>query len=93
MKFYYVTNIFDLNTFDNETISLSKFFEISTEMHLVSLFFLNERNIATSLLMIHLKRAVTHYANVTSTSINKPYLRAVEYTISLLFLISYLCLF
>ena len=43
MKFYYVTNILDLYTFDNETAALSKFFEISTEMHCVSLFFLNER--------------------------------------------------
>ena len=51
MKFYYLTNIFDLHTFDNET----KFFEISTEMHFVSFFFLNNRNIATSLLMIHFK--------------------------------------
>ena len=55
MKFYYITSIFDLHIFDNETTALLKFFEISTEMHFVSLFFLNERNIATSPLMIHLK--------------------------------------
>ena len=54
MKFYYVTNIFDLRTFDNEI--LSKFFEISIEMHFVSY----ERNIATPLLMIHLKYTVVH---------------------------------
>ena len=42
MKFYYVTNIF-------------KIFEISAEMHFVSLFFLNERNITASFLMMHLK--------------------------------------
>ena len=43
-------------------------------MHFVSLFFLNERNITTSLLMIHLKCAVVHYANLNSSSINKPFL-------------------
>ena len=52
MKLYYVTNIFDLQIFGNETMTLLKFFQICTEMHLVSLFFLNERNIAASLLMI-----------------------------------------
>ena len=51
MKFYYVTNIFDLHTRDNETTTLLKFFEISTEMHFVSLLFLNKRNVATSLLI------------------------------------------
>ena len=53
MKFYYVTNIFDIHAFDNETTALLKFFEISTEMDFVYLLFLNERNIANSLLMIH----------------------------------------
>ena len=43
-------------------------------MNFVSLFFLNERNIATSLLMIHLKCTVVHYANLNSSSINKAYL-------------------
>ena len=66
--------------------------EISTEIHFVSLFFLNERNIATSLLIIHLKCTAVHYANLNSNSINKPYLRSVEYAISF-FSISYLCLF
>ena len=51
-------------------------------MHFVSLFFLNERNIPASFLTIHLKCAVVHYAHLNSSSINKPYLRAVEYTIS-----------
>ena len=36
MKFYYVTNIFDLHTFDNETTALWKFVEISTEVHFVT---------------------------------------------------------
>ena len=74
MKFYYVTNVFDLRTF-----------EISTEIHYVSSFFLNERNITISLLMIHLKCTVVHYANLNSSSINKPYLRAIEYAISFFF--------
>ena len=55
MKFYFVTSIFDLHIFDNETMVLLKFFQISTEMSFVSLFFLNERNITTSLLMMHSK--------------------------------------
>ena len=81
MKFYYVTNIFDLHTFDNETTALLEFFEISTEMRFNSLFFLNERNIATSLLMINLKCTVVHYANLNSRFISNPYFQAVEYTI------------
>ena len=70
-KFYYVINIFDLHIFDNETVAILNLFEISTEMHFVSLFFLKERNITTSLLMIHLKCAVVHYANLNSSSRNK----------------------
>ena len=42
MKFYCVTKIFDLHIFDNETIAILKFFQISTERHFVSLFFLDE---------------------------------------------------
>ena len=37
-------------------------------------FFLNERNIATSFLMIHLKCTVLHYANLNSSSISKLFL-------------------
>ena len=85
MKFYYVTNIFDLHTFDNETTALLKFTETSTEIHFVSLLFLNERNIATSLLMIHSKCTLVHYANLNSSSKNKPYLRAAKYVISFFF--------
>ena len=47
MKFYFITNIFDLCIFDNKTADLLIFFEICTEMHFVSLFFLNEKNIIT----------------------------------------------
>ena len=46
MKFYYVN--------DGP-------FKISMEIHFVSLFFLNKRNITTSLLMIHLKCTAVHY--------------------------------
>ena len=81
MEFYYVTNIFNLHTFDNETTVLLKFFEISTEMHFVTLIFLNERNITASLLIIQLKCTVVHYANLNASSINKSYLRAIEYAI------------
>ena len=85
MKIYYVKNIFDLHTFDNETTALIKFFEISREMYFVSLFFLNERNISISILM--------YYANLNSNSINKPYLRAAECALSFVFFSIYLWLF
>ena len=49
-------------------------FEICTDMHFVFLFFLNERNITTSLLMIHLKCVAVHYANLNSSSKNKLFL-------------------
>ena len=42
MNFYYVTNIFDLQIFDNETLVLLKLFETCMKMHFVSLFFPNE---------------------------------------------------
>ena len=79
----------------NETTALLTFSENSMEIHFVSLFFVNERNITTSLLMISLKLTVVHYANVSSSSINKSYLRAVEYGISFLFVffISFLFMF
>ena len=83
-NFYYVKNIFDLQIFENEiSVHISKkfkrvalliFFEFSRDMHFVSLFFLNERNITISLLMIHLKCTAVHYANLNSSSINKPFL-------------------
>ena len=74
MKFYYVTNISYLHIFVKETTTFLKFFEICTEMNIVSLFFLNEGNIATSLLMIHLKCAVVHYTNLNSSSTNELFL-------------------
>ena len=37
------------------------------------IFFLNERNITTSFLMIHLKCTVIYYANLNSRSISKPF--------------------
>ena len=84
MKFYsQIYFIFILMTMKRR--SFLEFFEISTEIHSVSLFFLNERKIITSLLMIHLKCAVVRYSNLNSRSINKPYLRAVEYDISFFF--------
>ena len=46
-------------------------------MRFISLFLLNERNITTSLLMIHLKCTVVYYANLNSSFINKPYLNYV----------------
>ena len=66
---------------------LLKFFEISMEMHFVSLFPLNEGDITTSFLMIHLKCTVVHYNNLNPSSINNPLLRDVEY-VTLFFFIS-----
>ena len=74
MEFYYITNIFNLRIFHNEMMALLKCFEICMEIHFVTLFFLNERNITTSLLMIHLKDIVVHYANLNVRSISKPFL-------------------
>ena len=65
--------------------ALLKNFEISTEMYFVSILFVDERNITTSLLMIHLKCAVVHYVNLNSSSTNNLYLRTVEYVISFFF--------
>ena len=80
--------------FDKGTATLFNLFKICTEMHFVSLFFLNERNITTSLLMIHLKCTVVHYANLNSSSINKPFLNyGLLNMLFRFFLISYLCLF
>ena len=72
----------DIHTFDNETTVLLKLFEIFTEMHFLSLFFQNGRNITTKLLMIHLKVTVLYYAELNSSSINKSFLGTVDYAIS-----------
>ena len=74
-NFYYVKNIFDLHIFENEMATPLNFFEICTDIHFVSLFFLNERNITTSLLMIHLKCTVVHYANLNWSSMTKSFLK------------------
>ena len=66
--------IFNLHIFHKEAAALLNFFEICTEMHFGSLFFLNKGNITTFLLMIHLKCTVVHYSNLNSISVNKPFL-------------------
>ena len=85
MEFYYVINIFDVHTFENRTTALLNVFEIFTKIRFVSIFFLNDKN-TTSLLMIHLKCTVVDYTNLKSGSINKLYLRANEHAIWLFFL-------
>ena len=95
-KFYYVTNIFDLHIFDKETVALLNFLEICIKKHFVSSFFLNEKSITTSLLMIHLKYTVVHYSNLNSSSISKPFLNYGPLNMLFFFLfftISYLHLF
>ena len=47
------------------------------EMHFVSLFFLNERNIATSFLMTHLQCTAVHYADLNVRSLDKLFLNYV----------------
>ena len=81
MKFFYITNVFDLHTFDNQTTALLKVLKFS-------LVFVGEINITTSLLMIQLKYALVHYANLNSSSINKPYLWAVEYVFFFFFFLN-----
>ena len=73
IKFYYVLNMFGPHTFDIERTALLKIFEISTKTYFISLVFLNEKNIKTSLL-IYWKCVVVHYRSLNSSSINKPYL-------------------
>ena len=86
-NFYYVTNIFDLHIFENEKAALSYFF-FNLHGFAFWLFFLNERNITTSLLMKNLKCTVVHYTNLNWSSKNKPFLNygCAEYAISLFFL-------
>ena len=63
-------------------------------MHFGSLFFLNERDMTTSLLMIHLKCIVVHYTNLKLKLQKQALLklRIVEYAIWF-YLISYVRLF
>ena len=64
-------------------MALLKVFETSREINFLYLFFLNERNITSPLLMTHLKCVVFHCDNLNSSSINKVYLRAIEFAISI----------
>ena len=73
-NFYYVTNIFELQICDNETARLFIFLKFARICTLFLDFFHNERNITASLLVIHLKCTVAHYANLNSSSKNKPFL-------------------
>ena len=82
MKLFYVTNIFDLHTFGNETTNLLKCFEISTQMYFVfsfiscffvSLFFSKWRK-CCSLTFEDTFKVFKVFANLNSSSINIPYL-------------------
>ena len=91
IKYYYVRNTFDLQNFNNWNFHEKAF---------VSLFYPKWKKHYNLTFNVHLKCTVLHYANVNSSSIDKPYLQAVEYTIlffclfvCLFFTISYLCLF
>ena len=68
MKFYYVAIVLQWNNGS---------FKLFWNLHgneFPSFIFLNKRNIATSLLMIHLKCTVVHYANLNSSFINNSFL-------------------
>ena len=67
MKFYNVTNIFDLHIFDNKTVALLIFFLI-----LGKVFFLKKSVVLQ--LFPNLKCSVVYHANVNSSSVNKPFL-------------------
>ena len=71
MKFYKVENIFDLHLFDNEKTAVSNFLKFLRKC-ILFLYFLNERNIKTSPLMMHSRWAVLHYANLKSSCRNNP---------------------
>ena len=79
------TQTFLIFKFWQRNSALLNFFEIWIEMHFVSLCFLNERNITTSLLMIHLKCTVVHYSNLNSSSVNKPLLNYGQLNMLFLF--------
>ena len=68
-SYLYVTNIFDLHIFDKEKEVLLKL--LCTEIHFVSLFFLNEITNTNSLLIIHLERTFVHFGNLNSSFISK----------------------
>ena len=74
MKFYYITNIFDLHIFDNETRALLIFFWNLHRNAFCFFIFLTDRNITNSLLTIHLKCTVVPYANLNSSFLKKPFL-------------------
>ena len=87
------TQTFLIFTFWQRNSALLNFFEIWTEMHFVSLCFLNERNITTSLLMIHLKCTVAHYSNLNSSSVSKPFLNYGQLNMLFLFFFDFLFTF
>ena len=83
MKSYCVTNIFDLRIFNIEAAVFLIFFEICTERHFVSLFFLNKKNLQPFFwwciyylifnnLMVDF--TIVHYANLNSRFINNRFL-------------------
>ena len=74
-----------VTNFENETTA-RKFYEICTGMRFVSIFFLTERDIRTSLLMMHLKCTVVRYANLNSSSIKKPFSSFFAFSFNFLFI-------
>ena len=72
-KFYYITNNFDLHIFDEDGGGPFKFLW-NLHKNALSLFFLNEINITTSLSMMHLKCTVVYYSYLNSSSMNKLFL-------------------
>ena len=77
MKFYYVTNFFDLHSFDGPFKSFWNFHQ-----NAFCFFIFSKCKKHYNLTYNSTTWIVVHYANINSSSINKPYLRAVEYAIS-----------
>ena len=92
MKLYFVTNIFDIQIFDNGTRPPQTFLKLSRKSFFFSLFSLSERNVTIPLLMIHLKCTIVNYADQISSSISiRFYIRGRRlYYFVFLFLI-YVC--
>ena len=73
MKFYYVTNIFDLHIFDNETTSLWKNWNL--HRNAFSLFIFSKWKKYHNLTFEDtFKMSFVNYSNLNSSSIKKPFL-------------------
>ena len=73
-NFYYVTNIFDLHIFENETAPLLIVLFIVYGYAFRFFIFSKWKNMTVSHLMIHWKCTVVYYTNLNWSSKSKPFL-------------------